>query len=158
MRGLIIGVLMVAVLAVLAFLLVNNSKKENTDPIQTTIDSSSSKATGTTANNTSSGDKTNSLNEAVSSVTISYTESGFVPESSVLKSGGSVTWVNNTDSQLQVGVNPHPSHTGDKALTDGEFVLILGKGESKVVTISKSGSFGYHNHLSPGDTGTLTVK
>lgn len=135
MKNLIIGVALVAVLALGTFLLIqsNSSKK----------DKSSEESTAT---------------KVVSELTITYTDSGFSPETAIIKSGGKVTWVNESNSELQVGVNPHPSHTGDKEITGGEFVLSVGTGEKKTVTVEKKGTFGYHNHLSSLDSGTIKVE
>ena len=94
MKNLIIGVALVAVLALGTFLLIQggNSKK----------DKSSEKSTEA---------------KVVSELTITYTDSGFSPETAIIKSGGKVTWVNKSSGDLQVGANPHPVHTGNKELT-----------------------------------------
>lgn len=151
MRNLIIGVIVVAVLALGTFVFIqgsSNDKKDNSSN-QATNDSSS------TETNTQTEDKAIS---AVEEVTITYTDKGFSPDSAVVKSGGKITWVNNSSGQLQVGADPHPSHTGNKEITGNQFVLTLEKGEKETVTVEKKGTFGYHNHLIAGDSGSVKVE
>ncbi len=93
-----------------------------------------------------------------SGVTITSTSSGFSPADVKIKSGGTITWVNDGDSEIQIGANPHPVHTGNKELSGGGFVLTLKAGEQATVTVEKVGSFDYHNHLNSGQGGTITVE
>lgn len=90
--------------------------------------------------------------------TITYTSNGFLPSTLTIKVGTDVAWVNKSSEQVKVGVNPHPIHTGDRVITNGEFTLDLAPGESKTVTVNKTGTFGYHNHLNPSQTGTISVQ
>lgn len=149
MRNLIIGVVVVGILALGTFYVLqgNYSKKTNS------TSSSSTSNTNTTSNSSSQSNQTASDN-----VTITYSDSGFSPASATVKSGGKITWVNNSSGQLQIGSDPHPVHTGNRELTGNAFTLTLNAGEQKSVTVSKTGTFGYHNHLSPGDTGKVTVE
>lgn len=87
--------------------------------------------------------------------TITYGTSGFSPSTMTIKSGSSITWVNSSDEDLEIGVDPHPSHTGDRSLSGNQFVLTLSPGEKKTVTISTIGTLGYHNHLNSSETGTI---
>lgn len=142
MKNLIIGVVVVAVLALGTFLLIQNNSKSDTKK-------------STESSNTSSTSET----QAASDLTIIYTDNGFSPETATVKSGGKIIWKNSSSSsELQVGVNPHPSHTGDREITGGDFVVTVSPGESKSITVEKKGTFGYHNHLSAGDSGSVTVE
>lgn len=154
MRGLLIGVVVVAVLAILAFFLVSMNNDDSSEKMS----SDQSTNQSTTDNSDQSGTDNTSFNEASSAVTVSYTGSEFSPSSTTLKSGGSLTWTNSSNEEVQIGVNPHPSHTGDKAITGGEFVVALGPGESKTIVVSTAGTFGYHNHLNSDDRGTIIVQ
>jgi len=158
MRGLIIAVVLVAILASLTFVFVSNSNSNNEESTSNQDNSQATDANTDNSQDSSTADDSNNSSETVSSVTISYTDNGFSPSSTSLKLGGTLTWVNNSGSELQVAVNPHPTHTGDKAITEGEFVLALSQGQSKTVTVNKSGTFGYHNHLESGDTGSIRVE
>ncbi len=156
MRGLIIGVVVVAVLAILAFLFVNSNKDSSKE--NKTIDQEAADTTTESSNDNSQSSTDNTAVEVPESVTIVYTNTGFSPKSAMMKVGGSLTWTNNSDDEIQLGVNPHPGHTGDRSITGGEFVVALGKGESKTIVVSENGTFGYHNHLNPDNKGTITVQ
>lgn len=155
MRVLIIGVVVVAILAILAFVLVNGSGNNSEE--NNSSESSTTNSETTTSEESPSTTETES-NATASNVTITYTNDGFSPSSATLKTGGAITWVNSSNGELQIGVNPHPTHTSDKAITEGEYVLTVSQGQSKVVTISKAGTFGYHSHLFPDDRGSITVQ
>lgn len=159
MRGLIIGVAVVALFAIGYFVYTQNTADDNKSPAETTADDQTSDST--TGNNTDTdGDQPvdNGSTSPPSPVVITYTDSGFSPSSVEVISGGEVTYVNNGDSQIQIGVDPHPSHTGNKEVSDGEFVLTVPKGEKRTVKLTATGSVGYHDHLNSVDRGTIVVK
>jgi len=85
--------------------------------------------------------------------TIVYDGSSFSPSSVSVKSGDKVTFTNNSQSTVQVNSNPHPFHTDDSDLNVGT----ISPGQSMTVTLSKTGSFRYHNHLNPSQGGAVTV-
>ena len=142
MRNIYIGVVVILFLGIGAFVFFQNNPAKN--------DSTSSSISTNTENTSSS--------EVKDAVTITYTSSGFSPNTVIVKSGGLITWMNNSDGQVQVGVDPHPSHTGNKEITGNEFTLDLDKGQQKTMTVNKTGTFGYHNHINADKTGTIIVK
>ena len=77
--------------------------------------------------------------------TITYSSSGFSPSTVTVKSGGTITWINTSDKEVQIGANPHPAHSGNREVSGGEFTLNLQPGEEKSVVVSKVGTFGFHN-------------
>ncbi|HEY2004091.1 MAG TPA: cupredoxin domain-containing protein [Candidatus Saccharimonadia bacterium] len=85
---------------------------------------------------------------------ITYTSSGFSPAQTAIKSGGSVTFTNQTSEEIQVDSNPHPVHTDDPDLNVGT----IAPGASATATLTKTGTFGFHNHLNPGDTAKITIE
>ncbi|OGY25227.1 MAG: hypothetical protein A2864_02155 [Candidatus Woykebacteria bacterium RIFCSPHIGHO2_01_FULL_39_12] len=91
-------------------------------------------------------------------VTITYSNGSFSPSEVTVNSGSKITWLNNGDQEIKIGANPHPIHTGNKEVSGGDFTLNLAPGESKSVVVTKTGSFGYHNHLNSSEGGTITVK
>jgi len=93
----------------------------------------------------------------VQTVTVTYTDNGFTPTAVSLNACDKLQWINSASSQVQIGVNPHPVHTGDRSITGGEFTLNLDPGQTKSLDISKKGNFGYHNHLNPLQTGVVAV-
>jgi len=124
----------------------------------------SSTAASTTSNNTTTATNSASTNtnpskditndQAHSAATITYTDGGFSPSSSTIKSGGQLTVKNDSSDLLQFDSDPHPNHTDDTELNIG----IIQPGSSKTITVNKSGEHGYHNHLNPSQIGSLTVE
>ncbi|OGY26511.1 MAG: hypothetical protein A2Z11_00820 [Candidatus Woykebacteria bacterium RBG_16_43_9] len=145
MRNIIIAIIVIVVLGVGFVLFRSFSQEPSVTVTKTPVATSSVTPSATTE-------------EEGSSVTITYTSSGFSPSEVTIKSGGTVTWVNNSDGQIQIGANPHPVHTGNKEVSSGGFVLTLQPGEQSTVTMSKVGTFGYHNHLNSSQGGTITVE
>lgn len=92
---------------------------------------------------------------AKNQVTIEYDEDGFEPKSVTVKSGTSVIWKNDADNSVWVASAPHPAHTDYPGFDQLKGV---GKGESYTFTFTKVGKWNYHNHLKPGDWGTVVVE
>jgi plastocyanin len=91
-------------------------------------------------------------------VTIAYSDAGFASSRAILKNGGKITWINKSSREVKIGADPHPIHTGNREVSGGEFTLDLKPGDQKTVSVSKVGTFGYHNHLNPSDTGEIVVQ
>lgn len=114
----------------------------------------STKSTTTTPTTTPA--QTNSTTTpAAAANTVTFDGSAFSPASLTVKSGTTVTFTNNSDTPVWPASDPHPTHTdlpgfdANKGLT---------KGESYSFTFVKVGSWGYHNHLSSGEKGTIVVQ
>ncbi|MEX0616380.1 MAG: cupredoxin domain-containing protein [Candidatus Woykebacteria bacterium] len=86
--------------------------------------------------------------------TITFSDSGFSPANTTVKAGSKVTFVNNSSKEVQPASDPHPIHTANPELNAGS----IAAGSSKTVTLTKTGSWGYHNHLSSGQRGTIMVE
>lgn len=71
-----------------------------------------------------------------------------------LKPGDRIEFENKDDQPIQIQSNPHPLHTGFSDLNIGR----LDKGGKKTVSFPSLGTFGWHNHLSPSQTGSVTLK
>ncbi len=89
------------------------------------------------------------------SVEVDYTATGFSPASVTVKKGETVKFVNKTTSPMSVASNPHPTHT-DYPGFDQFKSSQKGQAEYDFV-FDKVGTWGYHNHAKPGDTGTVVV-
>jgi plastocyanin len=87
--------------------------------------------------------------------TVTYTDSGYSPASITIKVGDSVTFKNQSSSDVRTASNPHPIHTGLKGFDAGRGYA---PGEDYTFTFTKVGTFGYHNHLNPSDGGTIIVQ
>src|SRR5438046_1001494 len=68
--------------------------------------------------------------------TVVFTDNGVFPACSVVVSGGSVIWVNNTSKSIQVSSDPHPVHTDNSEISEGKFVLELKSGQSARVVLT----------------------
>ena len=55
---------------------------------------------------------------------------------------------------MQFDSDPHPIHTTNQELN----VEIVEPGEVKTFTVTKTGTFGYHNHLNPSQTGKIIIE
>lgn len=91
-----------------------------------------------------------SLQEA----TITLTQSGFSPASVTIKSGTRVIWVNKSGASASVNSATHPTHRVYPALNLGR----IDEGSSLQLVFSKKGTYRYHNHLNPDQSGTITVE
>lgn len=101
----------------------------------------------------------------VAGTAVTYGASGFPPKSVTAKKGDTVTWKNESGREMWVASNEHPTHT----LYDGTSLKQhcatgatpsfdqCGRGDTFSFTVTKVGSFGYHNHRKPSDGGTIIV-
>lgn len=87
-------------------------------------------------------------------VTVRFTDDGFTPSSITVKSGGSITFMNESNQTVNPSSDPHPTHTINPQLNVGE----IGPGESKTITVTKAGQWGVHNHLNPSEKLTVVVQ
>lgn len=88
------------------------------------------------------------------SPTITFEGSAFSPETLTVKAGDTVTVRNDSSRSIQFESDPHPAHTDNTELN----ASIIRAGESKSFVPTRTGTFGYHDHLNPNATGTLIVK
>lgn len=100
-------------------------------------------------NNGSTGGTNNATDHRVA-----IKNSAFDPSSVTVKSGDTVTWVNEDSTQHLVASDPHPTHTDLPGLQSGS----LSQGQSYTFTFVKVGTFGYHCHLHPSMKGTVVVQ
>lgn len=108
-------------------------------------------------NNTGQGNgqtQVASGNQNPTAATVQYSDNGFSPATITVKKGTSVTFVNNSSAPMWVASNPHPTHTD---LPGFDQLSAADNGGTYSYTFQKTGSWGYHNHRSPGDTGTVVV-
>lgn len=92
-------------------------------------------------------------------VTLTYNANEeFAPSCLKVKSGTKITYKNDSQAQLDVGADPHPTHTGNREVSKGEFDLSVAPGESASTTVTKKGTFGLHNHVNASKTATITVE
>ncbi len=91
-------------------------------------------------------------NNSISLVTL--TKSGFSPATLTIKANSRVAWVNNSGQPASVNSNDHPTHKLYPPLNLGLF----NSGSSVQLVFDKPGTYKYHNHLNPAQTGTIIVQ
>lgn len=159
MKGLIAVIIVLAVLAGGYMYYKNQATQQPaTQPVPTqSATPVTPEVQGTSSSSVSSPESSSagSATSVSSKASVEYTSQGFVPSSVTIKAGGTVTWTNKDTDPFWVASNPHPTHTdypGFDALknipTNGTYSF----------TFTKSGTWGYHNHLNPSQTGTVIVQ
>jgi plastocyanin len=86
--------------------------------------------------------------------TITYTRDGFSVDNATIPAGSTVRIINQSETQLDLASNPHPTHTDNSELNTG----FVAPGESQTFTITQTGTWGFHNHLREAHTGSITVE
>lgn len=99
--------------------------------------------------------KTPPVNVGAAPNTITYTDSGFLPDTITIKAGTTVSFVNQSSSEMWVASNPHPTHTDLPGFDEKESVA---NGGSYQFTFNQLGTWGYHNHNNPGNKGEVVVE
>lgn len=84
---------------------------------------------------------------------ITYTDTGFSPTSISLKVGTVLTVNNESTMDLMFASADHPTHTINTEIN----LDTIKPGASDSVTITKAGTWGYHNHDMADHTGQLIV-
>lgn len=87
--------------------------------------------------------------------TVRYTNTGFQPAKLTVPIGTMVEFVNQSDKEMWVASNVHPSH--DILPTFDEFKGV-GKGQSYMYTFDKKGTWPYHDHINPALEGVINVE
>lgn len=148
-KSVIIGLV---VLALVAGGVVFAMNKKDKKPSSTTSTTDTNQAASTTPSNSTTNNTTGSTTSE--EATITYSNDGFSPSTLTVKSGTRITIKNTSDHDMQFDSDPHPVHTADTELN----VDMVGAGQTATFTVTKKGTFGYHNHLNPNQTGTIVVQ
>lgn len=86
---------------------------------------------------------------------VSYSDSGFSPVSLTIKVGDTVNFKNQSGKSMWVASDPHPIHT---VYPEFDAKKEVANGENYSFTFTKVGTWKYHDHLNPSDTGTIIVQ
>jgi plastocyanin len=86
---------------------------------------------------------------------VEITDDGFEPSTLTVSSGDTVTFENSSSDDSWPASDVHPTHQLYPGF-DAEKPLL--PGDSYEFTFTKTGSWGYHNHLEPDVTGTIVVE
>ena len=85
---------------------------------------------------------------------ITYTESGFKPSTLTITSGDTVRFVNKTNNSMWVASDNHPLHL---LLPELDQHGTVGVDEAYEFTFTKTGTWGFHNHVSANHEGDIIV-
>lgn len=107
-------------------------------------------------------------NEPVSTYTIRYSVDGFSPARITVPLGTTVTFINQSGRDMWVGSDAHPSHTQYAGTSRSEHCIDkqpsatafdqCSAGQTYTFTFTKTGTWGYHNHVSAQDKGVVVVE
>ncbi len=147
--GVIVAIVAVLIIGGGAFAI---KKKNDNDKSKESATTSQSTSTTTSSNNSAPSDQPSPDTSAVA--TITYGDTGFSPSKITVKAGSKVEIKNTTSHNMQFDSDPHPVHTDDTDLNAG----LVAAGGSMTFTVTKKGTFGYHNHLDPSETGTIIIE
>ena len=114
------------------------------------------------------GPETSPSNTSENATVITYTDSGFQPETVTVKQGDTVVWESEASRSMWVGSDQHPVHSeyagtslnehcsnGDQASSAFDQ---CSSGDRFSFTFEKEGEWGYHNHDYSSHTGTVIVE
>ena len=101
------------------------------------------------------------------SATVTFDGSSFSPSTVTIAKGGTITFTD-TAGTMWVASNVHPVHSDYDGTTRSQHCAAgysgpkpfdeCAPGSSFSFTFDKTGTFGYHDHLNPGSTGTIVVQ
>ncbi|MBI3984847.1 MAG: cupredoxin domain-containing protein [Candidatus Levybacteria bacterium] len=137
----LIGIVGVVVVLVIAAVVVFNTKSAN-------------------QNNTSGGNPSPTVfatptgNIQSQTTNVQVSASGFEPQEIKIKKGARVVWTNTSGAKATVSSDVHPTHLLFPFLNLGAFE----DKQSVSVIFEKPGTYTYHNHFKPSQTGTVVVE
>ncbi|MBI2036082.1 cupredoxin domain-containing protein [Candidatus Microgenomates bacterium] len=103
---------------------------------------------------TTTSSLTNEATGSAQQVTVMLTQSGFEPATVTVKAGTKVIWVNNSGDMATVNSAVHPTHLVYPPLNFDQFP----NGQSLSLVFDKPGTYKYHDHLNPSQTGQVIVE
>jgi len=87
--------------------------------------------------------------------TVTLTQGGFSPSRITIQAGEEITFANDSGRTMWVASNIHPTHT----LYSGfDQLRSVGDGGTYTFTFTREGTWRYHNHVNPGEGGTVVVE
>ncbi len=86
---------------------------------------------------------------------VEITDDGFEPSTLTVSSGTTVTFENKSSDDSWPASDVHPTHQLYPGFDSKTSVLA---GDSYSFEFTKTGTWGYHNHLEPDEQGTIVVE
>ena len=128
--------------AVTAIALNAPAKKTDTTNSETSTDTSQSSTETTVA----------TTGEPAAAIT--YTDDGFQPSRLIVKAGDIIRIENDSSMSLSFNSDDHPSHTDISELNVND----VPKGGHRDFVVTKTGTWGFHNHDNSAHEGEIVVK
>ncbi len=128
---------------------------QNANPIGSNVGVADNMRVLTETKATSTTDAQATTSKEKMSVTIDYTDGGFIPSSVTIGDGASVTWANVSSGPMWVASAPHPAHTDYPGFDELKRVDSGGK---YTFTFTKAGTWEFHNHAKASDYGVVIVR
>ncbi len=140
MNSRIIGVVGVIVILIIATVVVLSPKSTNQN--------------NNTAGSPSPTKALPTPNPQMETTNVTVTQDGFEPKEIKIKKGSRVVWTNASGAKVTVNSDVHPTHLLWPFLNLGAFE----DKQSVSVIFEKEGTYTYHNHFKPSQTGTVIVE
>ncbi|MDB5187147.1 MAG: hypothetical protein JWM07_619 [Candidatus Saccharibacteria bacterium] len=144
----LIGVIIAASVVLLGTVAYMMTRQQPAADNTTTIDDTSQVPTEDKTSNTQVHDS-----EVASAAKITYTDDGFSPSTLTVKKGSTITVKNDSSVDVMFSSADHPVHQQQPELN----MKTLRPGESGTITVTKVGSWGYHDHIDESMTGMIIV-
>lgn len=143
-KGVIGAISVVVILLIIGGIIFFNKNRDDTSVADVTpaVTITSSATTPTTES-------------ATSEFTVRYTDSGYSPDTIEVPADSTVRFTNESSNPMWTASDPHPIHTAYLVFDAKQGYK---KGDSYNFTFDKAGTWHFHNHLVPSDTGTIIVK
>ncbi len=106
------------------------------------------------SNNTNNSNNSSDDENIPAAATITYTDAGFSPASTTVKSGEAIRIVNQSSGVVGPSSDPHPTHNINTEINFPD----IDPGESATVTVTEKGTWGLHNHLKDDHRATIIVE
>jgi plastocyanin len=142
----------------------SNSGTTNTTTATTTVDQGASSPAPTTA---TTSESTAATTSPAATQAITYDGKKFSPATLTIAKGTTVTWTSSAGN-MWIASDVHPTHTDYDGTTRSAHCAAgysgpkpfdeCAGGTTFSFTFDKAGTYTYHDHLSAGHTGTITVQ
>jgi len=147
-KSILISIILIVILAIAGYLLFIANREVNQDLSMSELGNQQQ----------SEENKQESVNQNGKMYEVIYTDSGYSPSELKIKLGDTVTWKNESSSEMWIASAMHPTHTvysgtslqehcPDPENNDFDQCRPNKPGESWSFTFQKTGTWNYHNHV-----------
>lgn len=161
MNKVIVGIIVVAVIAVGGYFLLRSPQYQA--PSSNLAPQSAPQGTAPTAPAPTTQAPVMQGTPPAEQNVVTYTNAGYSPNTITIKAGETVNFKNNSSQSMWTASGVHPTHrlyptTGGCIGSTFDACKGIQPGNSWSFKFDIAGTWKYHNHLSPSDTGTIVVE